>query len=117
MSRIVFILDDAANRADIVMRLQRLTGRGLNEIRNALTDSSPVVEIDLYEGDFDSHATLLRSVLNCINEFSLRSKIYELPEGQTMKTCSFVDKCEISSEVLLNILRSDEEERDRQLSK
>ena len=116
MSQIVIFLDDGANQPDVLIRLQQLTGRSLNDIRKALTTDSPVVEMELYEGDFDSHAAMLRSILNCIVEFSLRSKIYELPEGETMQKYSFGDKCEISSEVLLNILQADEEDRDRRLS-
>ncbi len=73
--------------------------------------NSPIVELELYDGDFEAHTILLRSVVACIEEFALKSRIYELPEGTTLQTCDFANKCQIEPSILLNILRSDESER------
>ncbi|RCS44019.1 hypothetical protein DTL42_17970 [Bremerella cremea] len=115
MSNIVIFLDQEANRADVVLRLQKATQKSLSDIRSSLMNNAPVVEVELFEGDYDSHAKMLRAVMSCMLELSLGCRIYELPEGETMETCSFVDKCEITPTVLENILSEADAELDRQL--
>ncbi|QDT78577.1 hypothetical protein Mal35_20260 [Gimesia maris] len=114
MSNIVIFLDQEANRADIVLRLQKVTQKSLSDIRSSLSNNTPVIEVELFKGDYDSHAKMLRAVMSCMDELSLGSRIYELPENETMETCAFVDKCEITPTVLENILSEADEELDRQ---
>lgn len=115
MSHIVIYLDKEANRADVVLRLQKVTQQSLSNIRTALANNAPIVEVELFEGDYDSHAAMLRGLLSCLDEMSLSSRIYEVPESEMMETCTFVDKCEISPSVLENILNEADAELDRQL--
>ena len=115
MSNIVIFLDQEANRPDVVLRLQKATQKSLSDIRSALTNNTPVVEVELFEGDYSSHAKMLRAVMSCMDEVSLGSRIYELPEGETMETCRFIDRCEITVTVLENILSQADAELDRQL--
>ena len=115
MSNIVIFMDKEANRAEVVLRLQKATQKSLSDIRSSLASNTPIVEVELFEGDYDSHAKMLRAVMACMDELSLGSRIYELPEGETMESCGFVDKCEITPTVLENILSEADAELDRQL--
>jgi len=87
-----------------VLRLQKVTQKSLSDIRWSLMNSAPVVEVELFEGDYHSCAKMLRALMSCIREFSLASRIYELPEGETIETCTCVNRFEISPTVLENIL-------------
>ena len=115
MSHVVLYLNETANRPDVIHCLRRATHHSLGDVRQLLTNSQPIVEVDLFDGNYDAHAQTLRAVLGCIDEFSLWNKIYELPEGSSMSTCTFVDKCEISPNVLRNILDEADAELARQL--
>ena len=115
MSNIVVYLSHDANRADAVHRLHKVTQKSLNDVRTSLVNNAPLLEVELFEGDYDSHARMLRELLACLDELSLGSRIYELPEGETMETCTFVEKCEISPSVLENILNEADAELDRQM--
>lgn len=115
MSNIVIFLDKNASRADVVLRLQKATQKSLRDIRAALANNTPVVEVEIFAGDYDSNATMLRGVLACVDDLSLGVRIYELPEGGTMETYASVEKCRISPTILENILNEADAERDRQL--
>ncbi len=108
MSNIVVFLDQEANRADVILRLQKATQKSLSDIRSSLANNTPIVEVELFEGDYDSHAKMLRAVMSCMDELSLGSRIYELPEGETVDTCVFVHKCEITPTELENMLTSND---------
>ena len=115
MSTIVIFVADPAMSATAIMRLQRITGRGIAEIRNAITQGEPIFEREIFDSDYEEHAAMIRGIVRHLQEASLPSKIYEIPEGETMESCSFVDECQISIEVLNNILDQADAELDRQL--
>ncbi len=75
-----------------------------------------IVEREIFDENYDDHATLIRSVLAVLEDAELRHRIYELPEGSTMETCDFVDRCLVSTEVMRNILNQADTELDRQLN-
>ncbi|QDU80464.1 hypothetical protein Pla110_21940 [Polystyrenella longa] len=114
MSRIVVYLEQQAQRADVVFRLHKVTQKSLEELRTSLATNAPVIELDLFNSDYDFNAGLLRKVMATLGELSIDSRIYELPEGETIDTCTFLDKCQISTEVLANILNEADAEFDRQ---
>lgn len=57
---------------------------------------------------------MLRRVLETIEVGGIQSRIYELPEGETMESCTFVDRCLISMDVMRHILIQADEEFARQ---
>jgi hypothetical protein len=56
-----------------------------------------------------------RSIVGRVENASVLVRIYEIPECETMESCSYVDNCQISIEVLDNILNQADVELDRQL--
>ncbi len=115
MSKIVIFVDGTAAPANALMALQRATGRGLGELRTAIGRGDPIFEREIFDGDYEEHASVVRAVVRSLEDAAIPSRIYELPEGETMESCSFVDNCQISIEVLNNILDQADAELDRQL--
>jgi len=115
MSQILIFIDDATLAPDVLMSLQRTTGRGLSAIRDAVGHGKPIFEREIFDADYEAHAATIRAIVSCLTNTSIPSRIYELPEGETMETCAFVDKCLISTDVLENILSQADAELDRQL--
>ncbi len=115
MSKIVIVVSGSAAPAHTMMALHRATGRGLSELRTTIGQGDPVFEQTILDGDYEEHATVIRAVVQSLLDASIPFQIYELPEGETMESCSFVDNCQISIEVLNNILDQADAELDRQL--
>ena len=111
MSKIVIVVDLTAAPANALVALQRATGRGLGELRTAIGRGDPIFERQIFDGDYEEHASVVRS----LEDAAIPIRIYELPEGETMESCSFVDNSQISVEVLNNILDQADAELDRQL--
>ena len=115
MSIVVIFVADSTMPAAAIVGLQRITGRGIAEIRNAIIQGEPIFEREIFDSDYEEHAAVIRGIVRQLQDASLPSRIYELPEGETMESCSFVDQCQISTEVLGNILDQADAELDRQL--
>lgn len=111
MARIVFFLDESANRPEALMRLQKATGCSLSEIRGAIREDNALLDVELFDSQYDDHASLLRSVMACVDDFSLNYRIYELPEGES----TVDDRHQIRIDVLRNILNEADAELRRQL--
>lgn len=91
MSNIVIFVDDNDASASALMELKNATGRSLIEIRSAVENATPVVEREIFDESYDEYAAMLRRVVGSIEALGLTHRIYELPEGETMDTCDFVD--------------------------
>jgi hypothetical protein len=97
------------------MAIQRATGRGLSELRTAIGQGDPIFEREIFAGDYAEHASMIRAVVRSLEDAAIESRIYELREGETIESCTHVDNCRISVEVLNNILHQADVELDRQL--
>ncbi|MCG8651521.1 MAG: hypothetical protein MI861_16890 [Pirellulales bacterium] len=86
MSNVVIFVDGDSVPASELMKLQKATSRGLGEIRSAISAGTPIVEREIFEGNFEDHASLVREVLTVLEDGALKHRIYELPEGETMET-------------------------------
>ena len=115
MSNIVIFVGDKVADASVLVKIQRVTGRGLSDIRNAIQHGTPIFEREIFDANYEEHASTIRAVIGCLEDASVPSRIYEIPEGETMKSCSFADKCQISAEVLRSILDQADVELGRQM--
>lgn len=116
MSNVVIYVDDTGVLPTGLIELQKATGRSLSDIRSSLTSGNPIFEHELFDSRYDDHAALIRNVLYVIETNNMKHRIYELPEGETMDSCAFVDRCLVSIEVMRNILNQADAELDRQLN-
>jgi len=115
MSNIVIFVDGTAIAASTLLGLQRITGRGLAEIRTAIGKGKPIFQREIFDANYEEHASMIRKIVACLKDDSVRERIYEIPEGETMESCSFAEDCQIDTEVLKSILDQADLERDRQL--
>jgi len=114
MSNIVIFIDDKSANASALMHLKNTTRRSLSEIRSAIENETPIIEREIFDESYDEHAAMLRRVIESIETHKLAHRIYEIPEGETLDSCDFVDNCAITIEVLNNILNNADAELDRQ---
>ncbi|AZF13719.1 hypothetical protein [Pseudomonas sp. R3-18-08] len=115
MSVIAIVLDFNSVSAQTVMKLHRALGISIQSIKDAWAAGLPIVEIEIFEGDYQANAQAIRSVLKIIKENSLMAKFYELPYGEQYERGSSVGTWEIGAEVVANILNTADEEVERQL--
>jgi hypothetical protein len=115
MSQIVIFVDDRAAAPTVLMNIQRATRHGLDKIRDAISHGKPIFEQEIFDASYDSHAATIRAIVACLENESVVFRIYEIPEGEKFAECAFVKNCQISSDVLKNILNQADAELDRQL--
>ncbi|WP_425396867.1 hypothetical protein [Aeoliella sp.] len=115
MSNIVIYVDTTNVSASGLIDLHRATGLPLSEVRRVIASGKPVIEQEIFDANYDDHAALIRSVLRAIESGGMEYRIYELPEGETTESCTFVDRCLVSIETVRNILSEADTEMDRQL--
>ena len=115
MSTIVILVDDSTVPFKVLINLQRITGRSLSELRLSITEGVPIFERELFDKNFEENAASIRAIVHCFDDHKIPIRTYELPENESMQSCLNVDSCEISKELLNNILAEADEELGRQL--
>lgn len=115
MSNISIYVDEIGMPAELLIQLQQATGKSLNDIRSALALRTPIFEHALFDSRYDNHAALIRNVLTVLEANNAKHRIYEFPEGETIESCTFADRCLICIETMRNILNQADAELDRQL--
>lgn len=116
MSTIVITIEEPAVPPSALMELHRTTGRGLGDIRSAISRGEPIFEQEIFGANYEEHGSMIRAIVACLRNASVPCRIYELPEGHTMESCALVDNCRISVQVLTNILDQTDAELDRQIN-
>jgi len=113
MSTIAICIDESAVPPTTIIKLQRLTGHSLNDIRDRIRQRRPIFEREIFDAQYVEHASKIRAIVDCLDGASIPNRIYELPEGETMETHPHVSQCQIAIEVLKNILDQADLEADR----
>lgn len=104
MSHIVVYLDSKALEPNVLTDLQKATKKRPAELQQLIESEAPIVELELFDDDYEEHVKMLKRLVKVLTTHKLKNRIYELPEGETMKSCTFVDKCKITPKVLSNII-------------
>ena len=115
MSNIVIYVDETGVPAELLIQLQQATGKSLRDIRSALASGTPVFEHTLFDSRYDDHAAVIRNVSTVLEANNAKHRIYEFPEGETIESCTFADRCLIGIDTMRNILNQADAELDRQL--
>lgn len=116
MSNIVILINEKKLEASVLKKFHKLLGGSLAQIRAAITNNNPILELELFDNNYDEKATLLKSIINLIKHASLSVSIYEIPSEVSYEACSNLEESLIRIEVLENIIESSDEEMDRQLN-
>jgi len=77
---------------------------GISDIRERIRKGMPIFEYPLFYNDHDEKAREIRDLIASIASLNSRLRVYELDDDETFETCSNTLSCEISPEILINML-------------
>ena len=115
MSNIVVVIKEKKLDVSVLGELHKLLGSPLTKLKTALIKSTPIIEMELFDGEYDEKAKLLRKVIDLVRVNGITADVYELPSDATFAMCDVLQESLISLDVLENILDSSDDEMERQL--
>ncbi|MBF7142697.1 MULTISPECIES: hypothetical protein [Pseudomonas] len=113
MSVIVIVLDEVPSAKNL-LSFQRLFNVSLQSIKSACSAAHPLLEIEIFDGDYQAHADLIRSVLKVVKDENLKADFYELPFGLNYSQDADIQKFKINLRNVEQILEATDEEFERQ---
>ena len=116
MSVIVIVLDKSSMTAQAVMKLNRVLGASVQLLKAAWSKGEPILEVEIFEGDYQAHAKVIRAVLSVIAEEKLTAEYFEVPCGEQYDGSTKLDVWRIDMSLVSGILDSADEEVERQLN-
>lgn len=115
MSVIAIVLKKDTYSSAGAVKLHRLLGVSLQGVKERWVNENPIYEEEIFEGDYQQHAVLIRSILKIINEEKLAAELYEIPYGEHYAGNAKLDTWRIDSASVEGILSAADEEIERQL--
>lgn len=112
--RIAVIIDEPASSVGVISPVRRITGSGISDIKGRIESGRPVVEYALFFNDHEDVAGGLRELIAGLSLLGVRLRIYELGDGERLGSGHDEASCQISPEVLLNMLHEHDMELERQ---
>jgi hypothetical protein len=113
MSNIAIVLIKEKLEVSILKEIHILTGGSLAKIRLNLLNNRPIVELELFDNQYDEKAKVLRKLIEICERYYLETEIYELPSGDDFETSLIKEESKISLNILKNILDSSDDEIER----
>jgi hypothetical protein len=113
MSVIVLVIDDELD-AKILMSLHRVLNISLKLLQVAFETKLPILEVEIFEGDYQENARLIRSVLKIIGNEKIIAKFYEIPFGERYFGSLNIENWRISLDLVYDILEAADAEIERQ---
>jgi len=115
MSNIVLVLREKSVDVSVLKELHKLLGGSLAKIRTAISNNQPIVEMEIFDSQYQEKSGLLRKLITLIRERDVGVDVYELPDGDTFEESGVLKKSSITIDILENILNFSDEEMNRQL--
>jgi len=115
MSVIVIVLEKDTYSSVSAVKLHRALGVSLQDIKERWVSGDPILEEEIFEGDYQQHAALIRAILKVINEEKLTAEFYEIPYGECCVGNMKLDTWRIDAALVEGILLAADEEIERQL--
>ena len=116
MSVIAVVLSEASASAQGVLELHRILGVSLLEIKEKVSNREPIVEVEIFDGDYQAHAELIRVVISTLKKHNITADYYEIPYGEHYLGKSRLATWIINSETVEGILTAADVEIERQLN-
>jgi len=113
MSNIVIVIKESKLEVAVLGKLRTLLSSPLTQIKSALVEGKPILEMELFDNKYDEKASLLRGLIDLVRKNDLHAEVYELPSGQSFETSSVRKQSLIQLDVLENILNSADDEAQR----
>ncbi|MFJ3485592.1 hypothetical protein ACIPL1_19705 [Pseudomonas sp. NPDC090202] len=115
MSVITIVLAKSKVDASVLLKFQQILGRPLQDLKGACSGGLPIVEMEIFSGDYQIHAAKIRSVLKVISEENLAADFYEIPYGERYVDNPSLDVWKIDGGVVEGILAAADKEVEQQL--
>lgn len=115
MPVIAIVLEGEVTQAQSLLKFHKTLGVSLHSLKDSWLNERPIVEVEIFEGDYQEKAKIIRSVLKIIHEEHLVSKFYEIPFGEQYAGNSQLQTWEVDAALVGGILDAADKEVDRQL--
>jgi hypothetical protein len=115
MPVIAIVLEGQVTQAQSLLKFHKTLGVSLHSLKDSWLNERPIVEVEIFEGDYQEKAKIIRSVLKIIHEEHLVAKFYEIPFGEQYAGNSQLQTWEVDAALVGGILDAADKEVDRQL--
>ena len=115
MSIIAVYVDGSDVPATALMALHRITGRGFADLKRTFGSGRALLAWELFDPSHEDKAGVLRDIAAWLEDHSIRSRIYEFPEGDTLQTPVSSEKFLIGTAGLRALLDHSDREVQRQM--
>ena len=88
MSTVAILIREPEPSAELLVTLQRLTGRSLQDLRQAIATREPVYQASLLFNDQEERAAELRRLVDALSGLESRAEAYHLEEHETLAECA-----------------------------
>jgi hypothetical protein len=116
MSVIAVVLSEASASAQVLLELHRILGVSLLGIKEKVSNREPIVEVEIFDGDYQAHAELIRPVISSLKKHNITADYYEIPYDEHYSGNSRLTTWLINSETVEGILTAADVEIERQLN-
>lgn len=116
MSVIAIVIEGTGVSASALMKLHRVIGIPLLQLKSAVLAHEPILELEIFDGDYQERARLIRSVSAVLNTEKVDASYYEIPYGQQYAGNSQLSLWKIDSNLVEGILSAADYEVERQLN-
>lgn len=114
MSVIAIVIEGTGASASALMKLHRVLGIPLLQWKSAVLAREPILELEVFDGDYQERARLIRSVCAVLNTEKVDASYYEIPYGQRYAGNSQLSVWKIDSNLVEGILSAASDEVERQ---
>lgn len=116
MSVIAIVLDGKVAQPQALLKFHQALSISLQSLRDSWISGRPIVEVEIFEGDYQQKSKDIRLLLKIIQGENLSARFYELPFGEQHFGNQKLKKWEIDARLLVGILDVADEEVERQLN-
>lgn len=116
MSVIAVVLSEASASAKALLELHRILGVSLLEIKEKISNRQPILEVEIFDGDYQAHAELIRAVISSLKKHNITADYYEIPYGKHYSGDFRRTTWLINSETVEGVLTAADVEIERQLN-
>ncbi|TDV58961.1 hypothetical protein [Pseudomonas sp. LP_7_YM] len=115
MSVITIVLAPNFVNNSALMKFHRVLGIPVQALKHAWSNGDPILELEIFEGDYQAHAESVRAVLRIISDEGLSAEYFEIPYGERYAGNPKLNVWKIDAELVNGILNAADEEVERQL--
>ncbi|MGJ7549964.1 hypothetical protein [Pseudomonas alloputida] len=114
MSVIVIVVEQDEVSASMLMKLRRVLGVSLQLLKGEILSRNPIIELEVFDGEYQQHAELIRTVIALLDAEKIKASYYEIPYGQKYSGNQQLSLWKVNSSLIEGILVAADNEVRRQ---